>query len=160
MGVAFPKVFDTKDEVEAYRKSLQQVPESTVIRWLALISSITGIDLSIYDIDQSLPEHVQTNGSRGTLDWLRRGKATPRQMALRMARLTETEPLVGTVDQVADEMGETMEFVGGDGFLIAGALTPRYVNRIVDKLIPALQKRGLVRSSYSHALFRENLLAY
>ena len=53
-----------------------------------------------------------------------------------------------------------MDFVGGDGFLVAGPLAPKYVARITDKLVPVLQKRELMRTSYAHRTFRENLLAF
>jgi FMN-dependent oxidoreductase (nitrilotriacetate monooxygenase family) len=160
MAVAYPVIFDSPAEVAAHREWLKQVPEPMVTRWLAIVSSITGIDFSLYPRDEPLPDQVQTNGSRGTLDWLRRDNATPRQIALRMAHLTEREPLVGTADDIADEMSKTMELVGGDGFLISGPITPTQVGKVVDKLVPALQKRGLVRTSYSHPTFRENLLAF
>ena len=86
--------------------------------------------------------------------------ATPRTIALRMGRLTDADPFAGTAEQVAREMAETMEEVGGDGFLINGPLVPGFVGRIVDGLIPALQAKGLVRRSYAHATFRQNLLSY
>ena len=52
-------------------------------------------------------------------------------------------------DQVADTMGEIMEEVGGDGFLITSPvmrLNRRYITEITDGLVPALQRRGLVRT--------------
>ena len=47
----------------------------------------------------------------------------------------------------------------------AGGFSMPNVNRrllaeIEDGLIPALQDRGLVRSAYGHAQFRDNLLEY
>lgn len=160
LNVTFPRVFDSQAEVDDYRLWLQNVPDKVITRWLALISAITNVDLASYDRDKPLPDDVNTNGSRGTLDWLRTGNATPRQIALRMGRLTDKQPLVGTAEQVADEMEEIMNFVGGDGFLVAGPLAPKYVARITDKLVPVLQKRGLMRRSYAYRTFRENLLAF
>ena len=77
-----------------------------------------------------------------------------------MGRLTEADPFAGTAEQVARQMAETMEEVGGDGFLINGPLVPRFVGRIVDGLIPVLQTQGLARRSYAHAGFRKNLMSY
>ena len=57
-------------------------------------------------------------------------------------------------------MAEVMEEVGGDGFVFTGNLTRRYVAEITDGLVPALQRRGLVRTAYEHEHFRDNLLAF
>ena len=55
---------------------------------------------------------------------------------------------------------EEMERVGGDGFMFSGPLSRRYVAEITDGLVPELQRRGLVRTAYSHAHFRDNLFAF
>jgi hypothetical protein len=57
-----------------------------------------------------------------------------------------------------------MEAVGGDGFLITRpgqtGLNRKYIIEITDGLVPALQKRGLARTSYTHTHFRDNLLDF
>ena len=53
-----------------------------------------------------------------------------------------------------------MEEIGGDGFLITGHLKPKFVNSIVDELVPALQKRQLTRTEYSHEHLRDNMMAF
>ena len=57
-------------------------------------------------------------------------------------------------------MGEAIGEIGGDGFMITEGLTRRTIGEIADGLVPALQRRGLVRTRYSHALFRDNLLEF
>ena len=57
-------------------------------------------------------------------------------------------------------MGEAIAEIGGDGFMITEGLTRRTVGEICDGLAPALKRRGLMRSSYSHELFRDNLLEF
>ena len=52
-----------------------------------------------------------------------------------------------------------MDAVGGDGFLFMDPdFTRRYITEIADGLTPALQKLGLVRKNYEHAMLRDNLL--
>ena len=70
------------------------------------------------------------------------------------------EDFVGTPDTIARQMAELMEEVGGDGFVFTGTVTRRYVAEIADGIAPALQKRGLARSAYTHEHFRDNLFAY
>jgi len=51
--------------------------------------------------------------------------------------------------------------VKGDGFLFTqNNLTRRSFAAITDGLVPALQRRGLVRREYSHPTFRENLFEF
>ena len=58
-------------------------------------------------------------------------------------------------------MGAAMEEIGGDGFLLTTNETSRRViAEIADGLVPELQRRGLARRSYDHAMFRDNLLAF
>ena len=68
---------------------------------------------------------------------------------------------VGTPDAVASQMGEAMQEIGGDGWLVQNLyITRRYVAEICDGLVPELQRRGLTRTSYGHTTFRENLLEF
>jgi len=58
-------------------------------------------------------------------------------------------------------MGEAMEIAGpNSGFLVYKPVTRKDIIDITDGLCPALRKRGLIRSSYEHKTFRENLLAF
>jgi hypothetical protein len=57
-------------------------------------------------------------------------------------------------------MGEAIREIGGDGFMITEGLTRRTIGEIADGLVPALQRRDLVRTAYSHTLFRDNLLEF
>jgi alkanesulfonate monooxygenase SsuD/methylene tetrahydromethanopterin reductase-like flavin-dependent oxidoreductase (luciferase family) len=71
--------------------------------------------------------------------------------------------MIGTPDTIADQMGELMEEIGGDGFLITKhnqGVSRRQVLEVTEGLVPALQRRGLVRSAYDGPTLRENLLAF
>src|SRR5258707_13242678 len=57
---------------------------------------------------------------------------------------------VGTADQIAGQMQEAMEEIGGDGFLITGHIKPKYGSSIVDELVPGLWKRPLTRPEHGH----------
>jgi hypothetical protein len=50
--------------------------------------------------------------------------------------------------------------VGGDGFLLYPEMTRRSISAICDGLAPALQRRGLTRTTYDFDTFRENLLQF
>jgi hypothetical protein len=57
-------------------------------------------------------------------------------------------------------MGEVMQEVGGDGFLLSPHVTRRHIAEIADGLAPALRRRGLIRDGYNHDTFRDNLLDF
>jgi FMN-dependent oxidoreductase (nitrilotriacetate monooxygenase family) len=129
---------------------------------LLLIASITDIDFSQFPLDEVLPP-LTTNGEQGSLTkFMQEGSGkTLRQLA--SEGMGSSVQLVGTPDDVADQMEAVMEEVGGDGFLLtanAGPLNRRYVADITEGLVPALQRRGLTRTSYTFEQFRDNLLEY
>lgn len=68
--------------------------------------------------------------------------------------------LVGSPDTVAATMGEIMDEVGGDGFLIYLPTTRMNMAIISDGLAPALRRRGLIREEYTEPTLRDNLLAF
>jgi FMN-dependent oxidoreductase (nitrilotriacetate monooxygenase family) len=157
-----PVVDETDDE--ARRKVDRWITDPHYIEYvLAEISSITEVDFSQFDLDEPLPDDITTNGERGTLEaFMQRGSGKTLRQLIGLG-LVDTIELIGTTDTVADRMGEIMEEVGGDGFLITSPmmrLNRRYVTEITDGLVPALQRRGLVRTSYTYDHFRENLLEF
>jgi long-chain alkane monooxygenase len=133
---------------------------------LASVSAITDIDFAKYELDAPLPERLVTNGEQGSLDKFQQhgsGK-TLRQLVVDGAGgIVSSVELIGTPEAVAARMGEVMDEVGGDGFLITTPVlrvSRRYVTDITDGLIPELQRRGLTRTAYEHEKLRDNLLAF
>jgi alkanesulfonate monooxygenase SsuD/methylene tetrahydromethanopterin reductase-like flavin-dependent oxidoreductase (luciferase family) len=107
-----------------------------------------------------LPEDLaaRINGHQSTMaEFMKHGR-TLRDMV--KFTPVESVELTGSPDSVAAQMGEIMREVGGDGFLIASTITRKSISEIADGLAPALKRRGLTRPDYSHALFRDNLLAF
>jgi FMN-dependent oxidoreductase (nitrilotriacetate monooxygenase family) len=160
-----PTLGDTAED--AHEKNRRQLSSQHFITdILASISAITEIDFAKFDLDKPLPEKLTTNGESGSLDKFQQwgsGK-TLRQLAVDGGGgLVSSVELIGTPDQVASRMGEVMEEVGGDGFLISTPVMRvgrRYIVEIADGLVPALQRRGLTRTAYAHEKFRDNLLEF
>ena len=130
---------------------------------LAQISAITEVDFARFALDEPLQEKLTTNGESGTLDKFQQwgsGKTLRELAGDSGGGLVSSMELIGTPDQVAEKMGEAMAEVGGDGFLITTPgmrVSRRYLIEIADGLVPALQRRGLVRTEYKHQLLRDNL---
>jgi alkanesulfonate monooxygenase SsuD/methylene tetrahydromethanopterin reductase-like flavin-dependent oxidoreductase (luciferase family) len=118
------------------------------------------VDFSKFDLDAPMP-HVIGNGEQSSMAQYVKGNSgkTLREVATTVRQIGDLG-LVGTPDTVAAKMGEIMEDVGGDGFLFYPEMTRRTISEIADGLAPALQQRGLIRSGFSHANFRDNLLEF
>jgi FMN-dependent oxidoreductase (nitrilotriacetate monooxygenase family) len=160
-----PVLGETHEEAEDKRRRMRarQREQNSVDTQLAVMSYFSGIDFSQFDLDVPLADLTgQVNGHQSSMARYAKdsedGK-TLRELASTHQTMVSME-LVGTPDAVAAQMGEAMEEVGGDGFLICNQVDRRSIAEIADGLAPALRRRGLVRESYTHELFRDNLLEF
>lgn len=160
-----PTLGETDDEARAKYERMLNSPHF-IVDTLASLSAITEIDFAKYDLEKPLPEKLVTNGESGTLDKFQQwgsGKTLKELVVAGGGGLVSSVELVGTPDTVADRMGEVMEEVGGDGFLITTPVlrvSRRFITEVSDGLVPALQKRGLARTAYAHEKLRDNLLDF
>ncbi|GAA2234274.1 NtaA/DmoA family FMN-dependent monooxygenase [Herbiconiux moechotypicola] len=138
------------------------VDEAEIV--LAHFSKVTNIDFSVLGLDAVLGEQeLTTNGHQQSLDQFisaNRGK-TLREAAVGSLGANGAVPFVGTPETIAAQMDEVMQEVGGDGFLFySGELNRKTLAEVADGLVPALQRRGLTRTEYSHERFTDNLLDF
>lgn len=158
--VVAPVLGETEAEAKAKVERIRNTPDYFE-KALASISAITDIDFAKFDLDSELP-HLTTNGEQGSLDAFAQWGSGKTLRQLTLEQVSRGIPgLVGTPDQVADRLGEVMEEVGGDGFLITRPFTSnisrQYILEICEGLVPALQRRGLVRTEYTKSTLRETL---
>ena len=156
-----PFLGETDEEAaERQERRLAYVRENIEER-LAGFSKTTNIDFSRFDLDKPLPDDVTTDGHQQILDEYRKfaaGRSIREALTTFNLGLPE---IVGSPDSMAAQMGEMMEEIGGDGFLISMPnVNRRTLAEFEDGLVPALQKRGLVRNHYEHKHLRDNLLAF
>jgi FMN-dependent oxidoreductase (nitrilotriacetate monooxygenase family) len=156
-----PVLGDTEEEARARHKRRLATTEDEIARRLAHLSKITNLDFGALPLDKPLGS-LTTNGHQQSLDeFLRKAGNRTLREAAEIYSDAGSIPLVGTPAQVAEQMGAAMEEIGGDGFLISSNHTSRrVVAEITDGLVPELQRRGLARTAYDHAMFRDNLLAF
>ena len=156
--VVTPTLGETDEEAQERGRRRQAHRDTAPELALAQMGSLTDIDFSTFDLDAPVAE-LTTNGQQGTLKrFLKQGR-TLREIASNY-RFGFEDAVIGTADRVAGVMAEVMQQVGGDGFVFSGPLSRRYVAEVVDGVVPALQRRGLVRRGYEHAHFRDNLFAF
>lgn len=151
-----PVMGETEQEAkEKYQRSVAQ--QRFIDRRLGLISGITDIDFSKFPMDKPLPEDLTTNGESSSL---KRFAQFGSGKTLMQCIEEGAADVVGTPEQCAEKMGEIMNEVGGDGFLLRlpfHHINRRYILEVTEGLVPALQKRGLVRTEYTASTLRETL---
>jgi len=157
-----PILGETAGEARDRYRRLHAEATANIEDQLAGYSYLSGFDFSKYDLDTPLEDLTgKSNGHQSSVaDLMKAGKGKTLRQAAASYHVAESIPLVGTPDDVAVQMGEAMDYAGGDGFLIALPVTRRFITEIADGLAPALRRRGLIRTTYDHTTFRENLLAY
>ena len=82
---------------------------------------------------------------------------TLREMAQMHGQSVGFPQIVGTPEQVADQLEAYYQQAGGDGFMLTMPYTPGAIEEFVALVIPVLQKRGLFRSEYRGETLREIL---
>lgn len=155
-----PVLGETTAEAQDRRDRRKQRAQEHVELSLAGLASLTEIDFSTFDLDAPLGS-VATNGQQGTLAQFARDGENLTLRELASSFSLSFGDLVGAPADVASQMEEIMDEVGGDGFLIsAGRVNRRYISEITDGLMPVLQRRGLTRTEYAYDQFHQNLLEF
>ncbi|MQA91416.1 MAG: NtaA/DmoA family FMN-dependent monooxygenase [Gemmatimonas sp.] len=130
---------------------------------MAYLSGHLGYDLSEFGSDASL-EGLKVPGIQGLIDMYletSEGRAKTLGDVARMHATSVGSPqVVGTPEQIADWMEETMAEVGGDGFMLSPIYVPGAIEDFIDLVMPVLRDRGCVRTEYDGETLRENLLAF
>jgi FMN-dependent oxidoreductase (nitrilotriacetate monooxygenase family) len=156
--LVYPILGETDDEAQARHQRMVS-SLGFVEAALAAVGTVTDIDFSGFDLDAPLP-HLTTNGEQGSLDKFAQWGSGKTLRQLAQERFDAGIQLIGSPDTVAEEMGKAMEAIGGDGFLISTPfqrISRRTVTEVCEGLVPALQRRGLARKSYTQTLLRDTL---
>lgn len=160
MFILQPVIGDTDEDAQRRWDALYELTDENVEHGLIAMSEIVHIDFSKIPLDEPLPKDLTTNGHQSSLANLYYYGETVREIAVRWIRHFTMPEMVGAPATVAERMGELMEEVGGDGYLITGDLSTDFITRITEGLVPELQRRGLARTAYAGPTLRENLLAF
>jgi alkanesulfonate monooxygenase SsuD/methylene tetrahydromethanopterin reductase-like flavin-dependent oxidoreductase (luciferase family) len=87
----------------------------------------------------------------------RRRKMTLRELRDFVGMSMGHKLMVGTPEQIADEMEDWFKSGTGDGFNLLPPWFPGGFDTFADHVVPVLQKRGLFRTEYSGQTLREHL---
>ncbi|MBP1318291.1 LLM class flavin-dependent oxidoreductase [Herbaspirillum sp. 1130] len=130
---------------------------------VGLLSSQMGsIDLKPYPIDGLFPKNLkEPEGHKARFQLLSqtayRDGLTIRQLYERTAPARGHWTVVGTAEQVADQMQEWLEGEAADGFNVMAPSFPGGLQDFAKHVIPELQRRGIFRQEYEGATLRDRL---
>lgn len=127
---------------------------------IASLSISLGTDAAKFDLDGPLPEIPESNASKSgrerAIRMAEREGLTVRQLAQRMGGFSGLA-MVGTADTIADEMEAWLDTPACDGFTIMFPFLPEGLDLFVDRVVPELQRRRLLRREYAGRTLRENM---
>lgn len=160
-GVSFgvqPIVGGTEEEAKAKLNTL--IERLPIEGCLARLSGTMGVDFSGYELDRPL-EEIQTQASQGLMKAFSNivddKPLTLREVAIRWGLSVGKPQIVGSPEQVADQLEHIWRETGCYGYNMTPAIVPSSVEDFVDEVVPILQKRGVYRTEYAGTTFRENL---
>nr|WP_040123583.1 LLM class flavin-dependent oxidoreductase [Paraburkholderia xenovorans] len=152
-------------ETEALRRRDELVD---LIPWsysLTRLAGILGLPVERLELDQRLPDDLPLPGGgngnhtffNATLAQARNHGYTARQLIRALAGGGGHRVVVGTPEQIADDIERW--FVGGaaDGFNLMPDALPDGLKQFVDGVVPILRRRGLFRTDYEGSTLRDHL---
>jgi long-chain alkane monooxygenase len=126
---------------------------------LALLSGWTGIDFSTYRPDQAV-EYVKSNAIQSMIENFTVRSADPIKVGdlAALSAIGARSPfVVGSPQDVADQLIAWADETDIDGFNLFRLVVPESLNAFVDLAVPELQSRGAYKASYANGTLREKL---
>jgi len=128
---------------------------------LALLSDSMNHDLSVYPLDEPLPELPDMRGNQSRYKLVqeisRRDKLSLRQLGKRFGGSRSHRVIAGTPQQIADNFALWFNSGACDGFNLMPAYLPDGLTEFVEQVVPLLQERGLFRREYEGDTLRQHL---
>jgi alkanesulfonate monooxygenase SsuD/methylene tetrahydromethanopterin reductase-like flavin-dependent oxidoreductase (luciferase family) len=146
-------------EEEAKKKLNDLIEKLPFDGALSRLSGTMGVDFSGMDLDQPLAE-MQTQGSQGLMKAFSNivddKPLTLREVAIRWGLSVGMPQIVGSPEQVADQLETMWRETGCHGYNVTPHVMPTSISDIVDEVVPILQKRGIYPTEYQGKTLREN----
>lgn len=128
---------------------------------LQALGSLMEQDFTGVDIEGPMPEvdvsKLTQTRATGILETARQNNMTVRQVYEKLVVSKGHRQLIGTPQDIADNLQEWFEGQGADGFNIMPAQSVGDIREFVDGVVPELQRRGLFRKAYEGSTLREHL---
>ncbi|MGF6291638.1 LLM class flavin-dependent oxidoreductase [Paraburkholderia youngii] len=156
IGATHSEALRRRDEL------VEQIPWRYSLNRLA---GTLGIDVERLTLDAPLPDDLALPGGgngnhtffHATLAEARRHGHTVRELIRALAGGTGHRVIVGTPEQIADDIERWFDGGAADGFNLMPDALPGGLRDFVDGVVPILQQRGIFRSEYEGTTLREHL---
>jgi len=123
---------------------------------VAHFAASTGIDFAEYELDEPI-QYVKSNAIQSATKNLKNNDWTRQRLLDQHALGGRYITVVGSPQQVADELESWVGETGLDGFNLTRIVTPESYVDFIDLVIPELQRRGAYKTAYDHGVLREKL---
>src|SRR3954447_7406435 len=151
--IVAPTRAEANDLLEEYARHVDQAGQ------LALLSGWSGIDFSTYRPDDPI-KYVESNAIQSMVDnfTVRSDKPVNVGDLARLSRAGARSPfVVGSPQDVADELIAWADETDVDGFNLFRLVAPESLNAFVDLVVPELQSRGVYKTAHRDGTLREKL---
>ena len=144
---------------EAEEKHREYREHASIEGALAHFSSSTGLDFSRYEPDEPIGyvKNDAINSAVETLTTLSTEPWTLRRIVSRMGLGSRNPAVVGSAEEIADDLISWVEETDIDGFNLSRIVTPEGLDDFVDLVVPILQERGVYKREYLPGTLREKL---
>lgn len=143
-------------EEAAWAKRAEYLSYASAEAGVAHFSASTGIDFSRYEIDEPI-QYVKSNAIQSATRNLQNNDWTRRKLLDQHALGGRYITVVGSPEQVADELESWIAETGLDGFNLTRIVTPESYVDFIELVIPELQRRGSYKTAYGDGSLREKL---
>ncbi|HEY0291645.1 MAG TPA: LLM class flavin-dependent oxidoreductase [Hansschlegelia sp.] len=158
MMAVMPFVGATRAEAEAKRDLHDSLIDPRV--GLSTLAAHANADFGALPLDAAVNEIADT-GSQGNLAALRSiagdGSMTIAEAGRIYGRGVMCPRLVGTAEDIADELIAIVDSGAANGFVVSPAFLPDTFDDFVDKVVPLLQARGRAAAAYGEGTLRDRL---
>jgi len=152
-------------ESEALRRRDELVD---LIPWsysLTRLAGTLGVPADTLKLDEQLPDNLTLPGGgngnhtffHATLAQARRHGYTVRELIRSLAGGGGHRVIVGTPEQIADDIEHWFKAGAADGFNLMPDVLPGGLQDFADGVVPLLQQRGIFRTEYEGRTLREHL---
>lgn len=144
---------EAREKLEDYRRYVSS--EAALVHAAASL----GIDFSKYDLDEPI-ETGKSNAIVSNVEAVSRQAGpqwTKRKLLEQMVLGSRQTPMIGSAEQIADQLMAWSNEAGIDGFNLSRSVVPECFDDIIAHVVPILQERGVYKTSYSEGPMRQKL---
>ncbi|KAF1045899.1 LLM class flavin-dependent oxidoreductase [Xylophilus sp.] len=129
----------------------------------ARLSSVLHRDVSTLDLDAPLPDDLAPPADghhtafHSTVGLARRENLTLRQLLRRLGGGIGHRVVIGTPEQVADDIARWFAAGAADGFNLMPDVLADGFEAFTEQVVPLLQRKGIFRREYEHTTLRGHL---